>query len=186
MHCLFFDVVPKAGKLADYFTHVDVLKPRLERHKGLIYLERFRPLDDPDALLSHQLWKDEGAIDAWRRDSSHQQSQIAGRREIFQDYRIRVGQQALERPGSGNLAGTGNRYIVASYGNAVTAHGGRAYESITRPDFFVTLGEATDPATATDLAERAVEGGAETVRVFAVHRDYSMTERNEAPQIGKS
>ena len=97
MHGLFFEMRPKPGHMAHYFAHVDRLKPVLARHHGMVFLDRYRPLDDAEALLSHQLWADEAAIAAWRADPTHRASQAAGRRVHFEDYRIRVG-PALDKP----------------------------------------------------------------------------------------
>ncbi len=181
MHCIFFDVLPKPGHIEHYFSHVERLKPHLARHRGLVYLERFRPLDDTDALMSHHLWEDEAAIAAWRGDAAHRASQSAGRRVHFQDYRIRVGPRELELPGDGAVPGAEGRFVVACYGDAPGSHGGRSYESVTRPGRFMTLADASRAADADALARRAHADGAETVRVFRIERDYTMTDRAEAP-----
>lgn len=180
MHCLFFDVRPKPGHMAHYFEHVDRLKPVLARHEGLAYLERFRPLDAPEALLSHQLWTGEAAIRAWREDATHRASQAAGRRVHFESYRIRVGPELDLRAGDGDREG---RFLVAAYGPA-PAEGGRAHESVTVPGRFVTLGDASRLFAARDLATRWHAGGAETTRLFEIARDYTMTDRAEAPDRG--
>ena len=95
MHALFFDMEPKAGHMPHYFEHVDRLRPLLAAHEGLLYLERFRPLDQPDAILSHQHWAGEEAIRAWRCDGTHRASQAAGRNVHFERYRIRVGPEVV-------------------------------------------------------------------------------------------
>jgi heme-degrading monooxygenase HmoA len=182
MHCLFFDVRPKPGHMTHYFEHVDRLKPRLARHEGLVYLERFRPIDDPDALLSHQLWRDEAAIEAWRHDATHRSSQSAGRRVHFEDYRIQVGHMLAELPREAQVPDETGRFLVASYGETVPGNGGRTYDSVTRPGYLVHLAETSEAAVATDLARTAFDGGAETVRLFRIARDYTMTDRAEAPR----
>jgi heme-degrading monooxygenase HmoA len=169
---LFFDVLPKPGHMVHYFAHVDRLKPVLAGHAGLLYLERFRPLDNPDALLSHQHWRDEAALAGWRREATHRASQAAGRRVHFEDYRIRVGAEGLP-------VGQG-RFVVTIAGTEPFPSG-RAFESVTRPGHFLTLAEAGEGAQATDLAAGARAAGAEAVHVFAISRDYSLTDRAEAP-----
>lgn len=183
MHCLFFDVLPRPGHMPDYFAHVDRLRPILARHRGLIYIERFRPLDAPDALLSHQLWEDDDAIAAWRWAVSHRASQWAGRRVHFQDYRIRVGPQLLALPGDGAPPGGEGRHLIAAYGTA-PAPAGRAFESVTRPGRFVTLAEAREGTAAHALARQMQAAGADQVRLFRISRDYTMTDRAEAPPLG--
>jgi heme-degrading monooxygenase HmoA len=170
---LFFDVRPKPGHMVHYFEHVDRLKPILAEHKGLLYLERFRPLDDPDALLSHQHWADEAALLGWRRDTTHRASQSAGRKVHFEDYRIRVGGAVAEPEGEG-------RYVLTFAGTAPME--GRVYESVTRPGRFLTVAEATTGAAAQALAGEAREAGAEAVHVFDITRDYTLTDRVEAPR----
>lgn len=182
MHCLFFDVRPRPGHVNHYFEHVDRLKPVLARHDGLLYLERFRPIDDPDALLSHQLWRDETAIQAWRRDATHRASQSAGRRVHFDDYRIRVGQQLAERPGDAPMPEGPGRFLVARYGGTRARDAGRTYESVTRPGYLIHLAEAPRAKDAAALAEAALEDGAESVRLFRIARDYTMRDRAEAPR----
>jgi heme-degrading monooxygenase HmoA len=175
MHGLFFEVRPKPGHMVHYFAHVDRLKPVLARHRGLMFLDRYRPLDDPDALLSHQLWEDEAAIAAWRADATHRQSQSAGRTVHFESYRIRVGTELADADASA-------RYLLAAYGpGALTLAGGRAHESVNHPGRFLTLAASHGAGTARELAREARAQGAETLRLFRVDRDYTLTDRAEAP-----
>lgn len=175
MHALFFDMQPKQGHMPHYFEHVDRLRPILAQHPGLIYLERFRPLDRPDAILSHQHWADEDAIRAWRCDGTHRSSQSAGRKVHFEGYRIRVGPEAVQAIGAG-------RFVIAAYGDT-PAGPGRVYESVTRPGRILTLAEAGQSAAAQEIAARARTDGAAEVRIFAISRDYTMTSRAEAPDL---
>ena len=174
MHALFFDMEPKAGHMPHYFEHVDRLRPLLAAHPGLLYLERFRPLDQPEAILSHQHWADEAAIRAWRCDGTHRASQAAGRSVHFERYRIRVGPEVAPE-GAG-------RFVVAAYG-AAPAGPGRVHESVTRAGRFLTLAEAGEGEAAREIAAQARADGAEDVRIFAVSRDYGMTDRAEAPTL---
>ena len=180
MHCLFFDVQPKPGHMDHYFDHVARLKPVLERHEGLVFLDRYRPLDDAAALLSHQLWADEAAIAAWRADATHRASQSAGRKVHFDGYRIRVGEQVMHVPATAPVAsGEVGRFLVAAYGpGPARLPDGRAYESVNHAGRFVTL-SSFDSLTAAALA---ADCGADEIRVFRILRDYTLTDRAEAPQ----
>jgi heme-degrading monooxygenase HmoA len=175
MHGLFFEMRPKPGHMTHYFAHVDRLKPVLARHHGLVFLDRYRPLDDAEALLSHQLWADEDAIAAWRADPTHRASQTAGRRVHFEDYRIRVG-PALDTP-----SGAG-RYLVAAYGpRPVALAGGRGHESVNTAGRFLVLAACDGADDARAAAAEADTQGAEAVRLFRIDRDYTLTDRAEAP-----
>lgn len=174
MQGLFFDVIPKPGHMAHYFEHVDRLKPVLARHDGLLYLERFRPLDGPEALLSHQIWRDAEAMAAWRADPSHRVSQSAGRHRHFETYRIRVGDEIDAVP---DRAG---RFLIAAYG-PVLWEGGRGYESVTEPGRFLSLQSVAAGAALTEAKAAAQRAGVSEIRLFELQRDYSMTDRAEAP-----
>lgn len=168
-----------------YFAHVDRLKPILAEHKGLVFLDRFRPLDDADALLSHQLWADEGAIAGWRADSTHRASQSAGRKIHFIDYRIRVGEMVAHWTQDSADDRTDlpqARLLVVGYGTRpFELPQSRAYESVNHAGRFVTLATRHDGAEAMALAHAALGQGAQDLRVFVVERDYTLTERAESP-----
>ena len=176
MYCLFFDVLPKPGHMDHYFDHVARLKPVLAEHQGLLFLDRYRPLDDADALLSHQLWADELAIAKWRADATHRASQSAGRKIHFESYRIRVGEEVAQDPSSFETG----RFLLAAYGSApATLSGARSYESVNNAGRFVTLASHDHLGAA---ARAAAASGAGETRLFRILRDYTMTDRAEAPQ----
>jgi hypothetical protein len=57
---------------------------------GLISVERFQTITDPDKMLSLSIWRDEEAVKNWRNHSGHGGVQAAGRNGVFRDYRLRV------------------------------------------------------------------------------------------------
>ena len=59
---LFFEVQPKPGQRQAYFDHVDKLKPVLNQHEGLLWIQRYQSIDVPDLILSHQYWASEAAL----------------------------------------------------------------------------------------------------------------------------
>jgi heme-degrading monooxygenase HmoA len=190
MHALFFEVRPKPGHLQHYFDHVDRLRPVLARHDGLEFLERYRALEDPDVLLSHQLWRDEAAILAWRRDAAHRRSQTAGRNVHFSDYRIRVGARVAHwQAGAGtgtaaDGAAADRAHLLVLYGTRpVEAPGAAGFESVTRPGHFVTLAPAGDMAAAEALLDaHAGQPGLTEAATIRISRDYGMHDRAEAPE----
>ncbi|WP_439138942.1 antibiotic biosynthesis monooxygenase family protein [Roseicyclus sp.] len=187
MHGLFFDVQPKPGHMPHYFEHVNRLKPILAAHEGLVFLDRYQPREDSGALLSHQLWADETAIARWRADSTHRASQAAGRRIHFDGYRIRVGEMVLhltQDAAAPDRDLPDGRLLVVAYGDAhagLDLPGARLYESVNHPGNCVALAGDRRRTDALDLAQRAMDQGACDLRIFAINRDYSLTDRAEAP-----
>ena len=175
MHALLFEMRPKPGHLQHYFTHVDRLRPILARHTGLLWLDRFRAVGDPDLILSHQHWADEAAILAWRRDPEHRRSQEAGRRVHFEDYRIRVGRDLPDDH-------VGDIVVTIHADAAADLPGARAFESLNAPGAVLTLAEAADAGAARALLEAAQDTpGLRGAHAFALSRDYGLTRREQAP-----
>ena len=57
---------------------------------GFISIERFQSLADPEKVLSLSFWRDEAAVEQWRKLDAHRAAQAKGRNAIFADYRLRV------------------------------------------------------------------------------------------------
>ena len=181
MHALLFEMRPKPGHLTHYFAHVDRLRPILAQHTGLLWLDRFRAVDDPDLILSHQHWADEAAILGWRRDPQHRKSQEAGRRVHFEDYRIRVGR---ELPGDADTSGPDTAPVVVTVHATAPAAlpGARAFESLNHAETVLTLAEGKgDDAARALLAAAADTPGLRAAHAFALSRDYGLTRRDQAP-----
>ena len=90
MIAVIFEVEPKPGHATTYFDIAAELRPVVEQVDGFISIERFESLSQPGKYLSLSFWRDEAAISAWRKHSSHQQAQDTGKNELFERYRIRV------------------------------------------------------------------------------------------------
>ncbi len=90
MIAVVFEVWPADGRKAEYLDYAASLRSDLERMDGFISVERFQSLTDPGKLLSLSIWRDEGAVAAWRRHAGHRAAQAAGRGGVFRDYRLRV------------------------------------------------------------------------------------------------
>lgn len=87
-----FEVHPHPQRFDGYLKLAAHLKPLLERSEGFIENERFESRRRPGWLLSHSTWRDEKSLVRWRSQEDHHRVQLRGRAEIFQDYRLRVGE----------------------------------------------------------------------------------------------
>ena len=74
----------------DYLDAAAELRPLLEKIDGFISVERFESLYEPGTILSLSFFRDEAAVEAWRRTDEHRVAQAKGRGEIFSNYRLRV------------------------------------------------------------------------------------------------
>ena len=62
MIAVIFELEPKASEKDTYFSIAAELKPLLEQAEGLISLERFQSLSNPEKYLSLSFWRDEDAV----------------------------------------------------------------------------------------------------------------------------
>ena len=90
MYAVIFEVEPAPGRRQDYLEIAAQLRPELEKIDGFISVERFQSLTQPGKILSLSFWRDEAAVERWRRQEQHQAAQRAGRTGIFHTYRLRV------------------------------------------------------------------------------------------------
>jgi heme-degrading monooxygenase HmoA len=92
MFSVMFEVHPRPERFQDYLVLAGRLKPILEGIEGFVDNERFESLARPGWLLSHSTWRDEKSVVRWRTQGEHHGVQERGRGEIFEDYRLRVGE----------------------------------------------------------------------------------------------
>jgi heme-degrading monooxygenase HmoA len=90
MIAVIFEVEPYAETRQTYLDIAAELKPWLEQVDGFISIERFESMSNPGRILSLSFWRDEAAVEEWRRLEHHRTAQERGRNEIFRDYRLRV------------------------------------------------------------------------------------------------
>ena len=90
MIAIIFEVEPHDGKKQTYMDLAASLRPELEKIDGFISVERFQSLTNENKLLSLSFFRDEKAVEDWRNVQQHRSAQAAGRRDIFENYRIRV------------------------------------------------------------------------------------------------
>ena len=190
---LFFEVQPKPGQRQAYFDHVDKLKPVLNQHEGLLWIQRYQSIDVPDLILSHQYWESEAALVAWRRNQEHRHSQTQGIKKIFANYRIRVGPRiwswsdenhSKEMPWNQNsftkciLTLRKSRDKVVELDDASVALTGRYVSLISKNQELITY--ACDSLTKVLLA-KIFQSGAERADLFLPERDYGLFDRSGAP-----
>jgi heme-degrading monooxygenase HmoA len=90
MIAVIFEVTPKPGQTDPYLEMAAEMRPLAEAIDGFISVERFQSLTTPGKLLSISFWRDEAALEEWRKLAAHRRAQTAGRTRFFEDYRLRV------------------------------------------------------------------------------------------------
>jgi heme-degrading monooxygenase HmoA len=91
MIAVIFEVFPTSNGKQEYLEIAGELKQHLSLIEGFISIERFQSLVDPNKILSLSFWENEEAVTNWRNLEAHRIAQSKGRKELFEDYRIRVG-----------------------------------------------------------------------------------------------
>ena len=190
---LFFEVQPKPGQRQAYFDHVDKLKSELNRHEGLLWIQRYQSIDVPDLILSHQYWASEAALVAWRRNQEHRYSQTQGIKKIFANYRIRVGPRiwswsdenhSIELPWDQNsftnciLTLRKSRDVVVDIDDASVTLTSRYVSLTAEGQELITY--ACDSLTEV-LLSKIFQSGAERADLFLTERDYGLFDRSGAP-----
>lgn len=90
MIAVIFEVTPHGDKKDAYLDMAAKMKAEVVNIDGFISVERFQSLMNPEKLLSLSYWRDEAALDEWRRLHAHRKAQTMGREVMFDDYRLRV------------------------------------------------------------------------------------------------
>jgi len=90
MIAVIFEVQLRDEGRQEYLDLAAGLRPLLAQVDGFISIERFQSLSDPGRLLSLSFWRDESAVESWRRVEAHRTAQARGRGGVFDDYRLRV------------------------------------------------------------------------------------------------
>jgi heme-degrading monooxygenase HmoA len=90
MIAVIFEVWPKPQHKQEYLDLAAELRPILQGIDGFISVERFESLYEPGKILSLSFFRDEAAVEAWRKTEAHRAAQALGRGKAFADYRLRV------------------------------------------------------------------------------------------------
>ena len=193
---LFFEVVPNPGHLNHYFSYVEKLKPELEKHDGLIWLNRYEARSDDYSLLSHQIWDSEKSLENWRQNKLHRLAQKAGIKNHFKDYRIRIGQRLacwqadLVTEANFELTSKSDALLVSIQSRAVISNTAfnkhavldGAYNGLSASDQFITLVTPNDLSSLLALTSSISNDFIDKIELFSISRDYSMTNRIQAPR----
>ena len=193
---LFFEVVSNPGHLHHYFSYVEKLKPELEKHKGLIWLNRYKAQFDDYSLLSYQLWDSEKSLENWRQNEMHRVAQKAGIKTHFKDYRIRIGRRLARW--QADIATNVNNALASNSGDLLlsiqssevisntvfTKYGflDSAYCGLSAPDQFITLVTPTDLSSVQALIDSISADSIDNIELFLITREYTMIDRIRAPR----
>ena len=90
MIAVIFEVEPANGRMDHYLDMAAEMRPLVDQIDGFISVERFESLTQPGKLVSLSFFRDEAALDEWRRLAAHRKAQSAGRSGMFADYRLRI------------------------------------------------------------------------------------------------
>ena len=90
MIAVIFEVWPSDGHRQEYLDIAAGLRPLLDKIDGFISIERFESIYEPGKILSLSFWRDEQAVEAWRKLEEHREAQALGRSSVFKDYHLRI------------------------------------------------------------------------------------------------
>src|ERR1700681_833680 len=118
MFAVIFEVQPRQGRFDDYLGLAKSLKPKLEAIEGFIDIDRFGSKRTAGRVLSLSIWRDEKAVVRWRAQGDHHGAQQKGRFEIFEDYRLRVGEITADTAPPKGFAVEQQRFDATETGEA--------------------------------------------------------------------
>ena len=90
MMAVIFEVEPAPGAMQSYLDIAAALREELSHIDGFVSIERFESLTHKGKILSLSFWRDEAAIQRWRKLEAHRAAQTRGRAALFANYRLRV------------------------------------------------------------------------------------------------
>ncbi len=89
-YIVLFEVKPTEEGKARYLELATQLKPMLEGFQGFLGMERFQSLNDGQKILSMNVWDSFEAMTNWRNTLEHRMSQLEGKTQLFESYKITV------------------------------------------------------------------------------------------------
>jgi heme-degrading monooxygenase HmoA len=201
MFVVLFEVQPKKEQWDRYLELASMLRPELVEIRGFIDNERYASERTEGRLLSLSTWEDEKALIRWRTHARHHDVQRQGRFEVFEDYRLRVGELVSD---SNEDDLPQNRFDVTQVGTAPTATVTEAppgrdlrlppssadtvdaelYSGITTTGKRLLLASWRSDKSASVWIDQQPTGARH--RHIRIIRDYGMHSRDEAPQYYQS
>jgi heme-degrading monooxygenase HmoA len=118
MFAVIFEVQPKTERFDDYLDLARQLRPKLEAIDGFFDIDRFASKRTAGRVLSLSTWRDEKAVIRWRTLAEHHGAQERGRFEIFEDYRLRVGEITADTAPPDGIAVAQQRFDATETGDA--------------------------------------------------------------------
>ncbi len=191
MWAVIFEVQPQAALEGAYLDTAATLLPTLQQIPGFVSVERFRSDSRPGRLLSLSKWHDEAAIRRWREVPQHRAAQKSGRERLFADYRLRVGELHATPPFDA-LKTVPFCALLEWEGDVLPMSlppGAERFRSLLRENAWVAVSDLREVDAGFDAFERLLPragesrtAGTPAVSFCALHRDYGLRDRAEAPQ----
>ena len=75
----------------EYLHEAVELRPYLKKIDGFISIERFESATSPGKFVSIGYFENEEAVTAWRNTPAHRRVQAMGRKRLFSEYRLCMG-----------------------------------------------------------------------------------------------
>lgn len=206
MYCVLFEVQFEPANSDAYFKIAGSLRPELEKVEGFIHNERFASTSRPNTYISYSTWDSERSLVKWRTHAKHHYSQAKGRTEIFADYKIRIGARVADAAAPEDIAMIPHRFeetqrsdiksvVLAEFDTAIarpqsaspqpTPQSREMFDSVVASDKSLELtgwsSEQQADSYLRGISQPALSGIIRA-RHFRIIRDYSLLDREEAPQ----
>jgi len=118
MFAVIFEVQPRKERFNDYLDLAKALRPKLDAIDGFIDIDRFGSKRTEGRVLSLSIFRDEKAVIRWRTQGDHHTAQGKGRFQIFEDYRLRVGEITADTAPPSGHAVVQQRFDATETGDA--------------------------------------------------------------------
>ena len=118
MFVVIFEVQPNSGTLERLSRSRQIPEAQTGGDRRVHRQRSFRQQAHRERVLSLSTWRDEKAVVRWRTQGEHHRVQEKGRFEIFEDYRIRVGEVTADTAPPDGLPLDQQRFDATATGDA--------------------------------------------------------------------